>query len=443
MKTVQRGSRAVRVAAETDVLVVGGGPTGVGAALAAASEGAKVLLVERHGMLGGMWTAGLLNPVFDSRKGWLVDSLATRLKNAGAWKTTGGTEVFDVEAMKYTLDCLLNEASVEFWFHALGAEAIIEDNRVRGVVVQSKSGAEAILAKVVIDCTGDGDIAASAGVPFQNGRERDGLAQPMTLMFEIAGIQGLGNLRSEELNVHEIFHHLQEAITEHRLPIHLPYGPQRSGTPYFIALQANGTAAIQATHVYKVDATDVRDVSRATVEARRQVHEIFMPALRGVPGLEGIRLVQTGASIGIRESRHLEGRYRLELDDMLKARRFDDAVTAIGFHIDTHEVDPDNPLDRKLPDLPPGITRHTVPACEIPYRCLVPKQIEGLLFAGRCISGSHTVHSAYRVTGTCMGMGQAAGLAAALAVDRNIMPCAIDGAALHAALAHRGVRFLP
>jgi hypothetical protein len=434
-------SRRIPVAAEVDVIVVGGGPTGVGAALAAAGEGAHVLLVERHGLLGGMWTAGLVNPVFDSGKGWLVESLVSRLKEDGAWKTIG-MNVFDVERMAYTLEKLLVQAGVEFWFHALGVEAIVEHGRVRGVLVQSKSGSEAILGKVTIDCTGDGDIAASAGVPYRKGREADGLMQPMTLMFEIDGIRNLDSVPAGQVKVHEIFKLLEKAIADYGLPIRLPYGPQRSGTPYLISLIGEGTAAIQATHVYKADATDVREVTRATVEARRQVHEVFMPALRRIPGLEQIRLRRTGASIGIRESRHLEGLYRLELNDMLAERRFEDAVTFIGFHIDTHEVDPDNPHDRKLPELPPGVTRHTVKGCEIPLRCLIPATVDGLLFAGRCISGSHPVHSAFRVTGTCMAMGQGAGLAAAWAAKQDVAPRELDGKAIRAALEARGVKFL-
>jgi threonine dehydrogenase-like Zn-dependent dehydrogenase len=440
--TIPWTARQIRVAAEADVLVIGGGPTGVGAALASAHAGAKVLLIERHGMLGGMWTAGLVNPVFDVAKGWLVDQLVDRLKQAGAWKNIG-MNVFDVETMAYTLERMLVQAGVDFWFHATGAEAIVEDGCVRGVLVQSKSGTEAVLGRVTIDCTGDGDIAASAGVPFQKGRESDGLMQPMTLMFEIAGIRGLGELPLGQVKVHELYRQLAKSIADHELGVHLPYGAQRSGTPYLVSLVAEGTAVIQGTHVYKVDATDAREVTRATVEARRQVHEVFLPALRHIPGLEQIRLTRTGASIGIRESRHGEGCYRLELADMLAGRRFDDAVTFIGFHIDTHEIDPDNPRDQKLPTFPPGVTRHNVQHCEVPYRCMLPRMIDGLVFAGRSISGSHHAHSAFRVTGTCMAMGQGAGLAAAMAATGQVEPRGIDGRALRRALEDLGVQYLP
>jgi hypothetical protein len=442
-KFVTEPARQVPVAAKVDVLVAGGGPAGVGAALAAATEGAKTLLLERHGMLGGMWTAGLLNPLFDPHKGWIVDRLIEALRNRGVWVRKGSMDVFDVETMKFVLERLTADAGADFWLHCPVTEPIVEGNRVRGVIVESKSGREAVLAKTVIDCTGDGDVAARAGVPFELGRPRDGLCQPMTLMFEICGFDGFRDVPAERVKVHEFMRDLRAAAQEHACDVTFPYGPQRSGTPFLIATPGKAVAVIQATHVYKIDPTDARQVSRATVEARRQVHEIFLPIMRRIPGLENIRLAQTAPQIGIREGRRIEGRYRLDLDDLLAARRFDDAVTSTGFHLDVHEIDPDNPKDKKLPTLPDGMTRHTVPQCDIPYRCLIPEKMDGLLMAGRCISGTHVAHGVYRVTGTCMAMGQAAGLAAAIAAANAVPPAGVDGKELHRTLVDRGTRFLP
>jgi hypothetical protein len=439
---VAEPARKTPVAAKVDVVVVGGGPSGVGAALGAASLGAKTLLLERHAMLGGMWTAGLLNPLFDPHKGWMVDRLIDALQNRDAWVRKKGMDLFDTEAMKFVLEQMLAEANVDFWYHCPATEPIVEGRRVRGVILESKSGREAVLAETVIDCTGDGDMAARAGVPFEMGRASDGLCQPMTLMFEIDGYEGFRNLPADQLVSHEFFKDLQGVIDKEQLPIRLPYGPQRSGTPYFIALPGKAVAVVQATHVYRVNAADARQMSRATVEARRQVHEIFLPAMRRLPGLENLRLSQTAPQIGIRESRRIEGRYHLELDDLLQSRQFDDAVTSIGFHMDLHELDP-NDTKPKLPPLPPGVTRHTITKCDIPYRCMLPKEVEGLLVAGRCISGSHEAHATYRVTGTCMAMGQAAGLAAAMAVQNKTLPHQLDGRQLHQALRDRGVQFLP
>jgi hypothetical protein len=439
-KFVAEPVRRTPVAADVDVLVVGGGPAGVGAALGAAAEGAKTLLLERHGMLGGIWTAGLLNPLFDPNKGWMVDRMVDALRARGAW-VHRAMDVFDTEAMKYVLEQLMADVKADFWYHSPATEPVIDGDRVRGVIVESKSGREAVLARVVIDCTGDGDVAARAGVPFEMGRDRDGLHQPMTLMFEITGFESFRGMAADAVATHEFHRDLKQAIGEHGLPIELPYGPQRSGTPYLIAVPGKAVAVVQATHVYRAAATDARAVSRATVEARRQVHEVFLPAMRRIPGMENIRLSQTAPQIGIREARRVEGRYRLGLEDLLESRRFEDAVTSTGFHLDLHELDP-NDTSPKLPPLPQGVTRHTIPQCDIPYRCLVPKRVAGLLVAGRCMSGSHEAHGVYRVTGTCMAMGQAAGLAAAMASRDDVPPHAIDGKKLHQALVERGAKFL-
>lgn len=438
---VLEAPRNTPVVAEVDVLVCGGGPTGIGAALAAAGEGARTLLLERHAMLGGMWTAGLLNPFFNPFKGWLVDRLVHELERQRVWERKVWY-VFDTETLKVVLERMAEEAGVEFWYHCPVVDTIVEDGRVRGVITESKSGRQAVLAKAVVDCTGDGDVSVRAGVPYEMGRPRDGLSQPMTMMFEISGFEKLGGAPAERLETLNLMSHLQQAIADNGLEIKLPYGPNIHGTPAFIPLPGRRLAVVQATHVYKVDATNTRDVTRATVAARRQVHEVFMAAMRHIPGMENIRLNQTASTIGIRESRHLEGRYRLTFDDMLKARRFEDAVTSVNFAIDIHEIDPDDPAPTR-PDLPEGVTFDNLSMCDIPYRCLLPREVEGLLFAGRCLSGSHDTHAAYRVTGTCMATGQAAGLAAALAADRGVSPSEVDGTDLHQRLAEKGVRFLP
>jgi hypothetical protein len=444
-KTIAEKPRQTRVVREVDVVIAGGGPTAMGAALAAASEGMKVLVLERHGMLGSVWTAGLLNPLMDSDKGWLVAELIGRLRKAGAWddrqSRPGGFHmpVFDVETMKYVLECMMVERGIEFWYHALVTDAVMEGNRVLGAIVESKSGREAVLGKVVIDCSGDGDLSARAGVPFTLGREKDGLAQPCTLMFEIDNIKSFGKVKADDLKVHDMYLALQQAIEDHHLPIKLPYGPQRFGTPYLIKLPRPGAAAIQATHMYKIDCTDTRAVTWATVEGRRQAQEIFMQAMKFIPGLEDIRLTVTASTVGVRESRHLHGRYLLDLEDLLQSRHFEDAITSVNFPIDVHEIDPQSTEPKLV--LPAGVNASKPAVCDIPFRSLLPEHLTGMLFAGRCLSGSHIAHAAYRVTGTCMATGQAAGLAAAMAVKRGIPPHKVDGSELRANLVKRGAVF--
>jgi hypothetical protein len=411
-----------------DVLVVGGGPAGVGAALAAGREGAKTLLVERHGMLGGMWTAGLINPLFEfHKKGWIVAELIQRLESEGAWRPHRSRNTFDIEVMVRLLETMMAEAKVEFWYHVLMTDTVVEQGRVRGVVMESKAGREAVLAKVVVDCTGDGDVAARAGAPYELGRLSDGLMQPMTLMFEI---EGAGDY-AQETKPHT-YDEMVKAIAEHNLGIELPFG-RVNYAPAIILMPRPGSAVVQATHVYRLNGLDPRDVTRGIIAARKQARDL-VEVMRHMPGLENVRLIRTAPTLGIRETRRIRGQYRLTMDDLSEGRRFDDAVTFCSFGVDIHEPAPGA-------GIPSGHGAKMRPY-EIPYRCLVPQGVENLLVAGRCISGSHEAHASYRVTGTCMAMGQAAGLAAAWSAQEGAPPAALPGQNLRQMLAQKGVGFL-
>lgn len=427
---VVEAPRRTAVVADYDVLVVGGGPAGVMAALAAARSGSRVLCVERHGMLGGVWTAGLLNPVFDAKeKGWLVQELIDELRKAGAWQTWiwNDTDVFDTEVMKLVLEQMFEKAGVDFWYHSMVVDAIVEQSRVRGAIIESKSGREAVLANVVIDCSGDGDFAALAGAAFALGRHHDGLCQPLTMMFEVDGVKNYR--QSDTFTLHA---QLLESIKRQGSPIQLPFD-RVNYAPWVIHVPREDAASVQATHVYRVSALDVRAMSKATAKARQQAHDL-VTLMRSIPGMENIRLTQTAPAIGVRECRRIQGHYTLSLDDLKTGNRFADAITFGRFGVDIHEVNPGN--NEKS-----AHHTRTLPY-EIPLRCLLPAKIEGLLMAGRCISGTHEAHASYRVTGICMGMGQAAGLAASMAVHEKTLPQALDGAAVKAELVARGVGFL-
>ncbi|HUT56454.1 MAG TPA: FAD-dependent oxidoreductase [Phycisphaerae bacterium] len=426
---VVESPRRLPIRRDVDVLVCGGGPAGCGAALAAAREGARTLLVERHGMLGGLWTAGLLNPFFECiGRGYVVQDLIDRLAAAGAWRPWYYSHTFDVEVMARTLEVMAADAGVELLYHTLVADAIVEGDRVRGVVIESKAGRQAVLAKVVIDATGDGDVAARAGCAYEFGRLADGLVQPMTLMFEIRGAGEFPEMNAAP----PLYDAMTKAIAEHGLDYHMPI-QRTNAAPWIIHTPAPGSAAVQMTHVYRMNPLDPADLTRATIETRRQAHEAIK-VLRRVPGLKKIELVRTAPQIGVRETRRILGRHYLTLDDLAAGRSFPDAVTACAFVVDIHTIDPnsDAPIAHEAKSRP----------YEIPYRCMLPQDRRGLLLSGRCISGSHEAHASYRVTGTAMAIGQAAGLAAAWAVRDKLDLDQVPGDRLRAALADRGARFL-
>lgn len=423
--------RTLTVRSEYDVVVCGGGPAGTGAALAAAREGAKTLLIEKYGMLGGVWTTGFLNPFFEcAGRGWLVDELVQNLTKAGAFaswrKERYGDSVFDVESMRRVLEQMMAAAGVNLLYYTQVADAVVENDRLRGVVIESKAGREVILAKVVIDSTGDGDVFARAGCEYELGRASDGMLQPMTLMFEISGLPD----GWEQSSSQELYDQMIAVIEKHQLGYKLPY-PRCGYAPWVINTPVSGMADVQCTHV-KVHPLDPAGLTRGTIDCRRQAYET-VEVLRRIPGMENVKLTHSAAQIGVREARRLRGRYYLTARDLIDGRRFEDAVTSCAFVIDIHDLEKGG-TDQDM-------AKVRIKPYEIPYRAMIPESLRGLLVAGRCISGSHEAHASYRVTGTAMALGQAAGMAAAWAVRDEMELDAVDGKKLREVLKNRGAKF--
>ena len=426
---VVEAPRQLEIRDEYDVVVCGGGPAGVGAGLAAAREGVKVLLIEQYGMLGGVWTAGLLNPFFECMgRGYLVDELVDRLTQDGAFRKWRAHDyTFDIEAMRRTLEMMMGQAGVDLLYYTLVTDAIVQEDRLRGVVIESKAGRQAVMGKVVIDCTGDGDVLARSGCEYEIGREEDGMIQPMTLMFEVRGLPDGWEMNSSQ----DLYDKMMGVIEEHQLGYELPY-PRCGYAPWVINTPMAGMADVQCTHVFQLNPLDPADLTRGTIDCRRQAAET-VDIFRRIPGMEEVELTHSAAQIGVREARRLRGRYYLQAEDLIEGRRFEDAVTSCAFVIDVHDPEKGGTEE--------DLGKVRIKPYEIPYRSLIPESLRGLLVAGRCISGSHEAHASYRVTGTAMALGQAAGMAGAWAVRDDSELDAVDGRDLRASLEKWGAKF--
>ena len=316
MKTIQEHLETP-VAGTYDVIVAGGGPAGVGAALAAARAGVKTLLVEQYGFLGGMWTAGMVIPIWDwENKGGIMQEIIDRLTACGNAIYTGPLLGFDIEAMKVLLDQMMQESGVDILFHSYFSAPVLDGNNLEGVIVENKSGREAYLAHTVIDCTGDGDVAARAGAPFKIGRDEDGAMQPMTMMFKLGDMDYVQAMDYFPIPIEktELFFHMEHAATASGLE-NYEFNFER---PYILSLPASHQGIAEMTHVRSKSGIDARDLSRAEMEGRKLVQEAMHFFTSYMPQFRHAYLDQTAAHIGVRETRRIMGEYELTIDDLFE-----------------------------------------------------------------------------------------------------------------------------
>jgi len=398
-----------------DVVVVGGGPGGFSAAVAAARQGARVLLVERYGFLGGMATAGLVNPFmsYKLRGERLTSSVFNELIDI--MEREGALDerqvVFDDEVMKLVLDDMMKRHGVDLLLHSFFLAADVNERRIERIHTAGKSGVVSIQGKVFVDSTGDGDLAARAGATVEKGRPQDGFSQPMTLCFRVGGVSG-------ELPAGELRDELTEILLEAKAAGEV--NQPRENVLIFPTL-IPGAYHFNTTRIVKKDATDTLSMTEAEIEGRRQVRELLALFKQRSPRFKQAYLMKVAAQTGVRESRRVMAGYVIGEADVLAARKFEDGVSRSTYPIDIHNPTGEGTVIKRVPE---------GDYYEIPYRCLVPGTPDNLLVGSRCISSTHEAHSSLRVMPVVAGIGEAAGTAAAMAVAKRCAPREVSGAKL-------------
>ena len=452
MKEIIEPSRHIPVRDEVDVLVVGGGPAGLMAAQAAALvEGTKVMLIENRGSLGGNMTQGLPLLGFLGRKGnEIIKGLPLRfvetLRSRGqathhrACPLHVSLTMIDPEGTKRLAWEIMEESGVKVLMYVMFVDVIKEGDQVKGVIIESKKGREAILAKTVVDCTGDGDVAFRAGAPMAYGNE-NGIAQPPTLMFSMRGVDSR-KLRDAVVDHPDIYdidfipneffraddnctmvgfrNQIRQAREQgYKLPV------ERT---IFMTGMAPDEWWVNMSRVNGVDATDPEQYTHGEEECIKQNAEIVRYLKAFIPGFENAYVDRVAPFMGIRETRRIIGEYILTEQDIFDCARFDDAIGVAAYPVDLH-----HPVGGDC-------TLMWCPDCyDIPYRCLVPLKVDGLICAGRDISATHLALASVRVMGPAMCLGEAAGKAAALCARDGVQPRELDVRKLRKALLDEGV----
>ncbi len=408
-ETLRQPAIDIPILEKVDVCVCGAGPAGVSAALAAARQGAVTRLVDVNGCAGGIWTAGLLCWFQGHKqKTGIVNELREALLKRGcAWDEKKSGFAAEVDQMKLLLEELCGAAGVKMLHHTRVVDGHVENGRLTHAIIENKSGRQAIAAEVFIDATGDGDLAARSGCGFDLGIGPDHVMQPMSLIAIATGP------RSEDIA--DCLRGFAEPLGKN--PRHvLKAEMERAGvTPSyagpFMTMLREGLYLLMINHQYGVSGIDAQDVTDATIEARAEVHAL-VDALRSLGGRwQDFRMVVTAEHIGVREARRIHGRAEVDQTFLRDGRRVPDPVCTGRYPIDVHH------LGQQI-----ALERFSVKPYQIPYRALVAKDVEGLMMAGRCISGDFIAHSSYRVTGNASTLGEAAGLAASVCVEKRVLP---------------------
>jgi len=438
---------------QSEVIVAGGGPAGVCAAIAAARAGAKVLLVEQYGQLGGMSTMGSVLPwmTFHDKQGFqtirgIAEEIVQRLIKIGRSRghvpdTMGETSTitpFDPEALKALLAQMCREAGVELLFHTFLFKVETKGRAIKALYAANKDGEICFEAECFIDATGDADLAALSGCAYEKGRAEDGMMQPVTMNFSMANVD-FEKIRQYMVENPKDFHFNTQLDQLDELPNSVSgffskweQGKREMGLNIerdrllFFRGYRDDIAAVNTTRVIGIDGTRAEDLTRADIEGREQAMAVAELLTRYVPGFENAYILSTGAVIGVRETRRILGRYVMTREDLVAGRMFRDTIAVNAYTIDVHQPDG------------AGFIQYEVPAYGISYKALLPVELDNLAVAGRSVSTTREAQGSVRTTPSCMAMGQAAGTAAALAVKSSRILADVDIARLQNTLRENG-----
>lgn len=445
-----------------DLVIIGGGVSGCMAAIAAARLRVKVLLVEEHGFLGGSLTSmgvgpmmSFHNPAGEQVVRGIPDELIQRLVRRGASPghipdtTTYCNTVtpFDSEELKIELEAMLRDAGGCVLYHTQLASALVHSDEIQRIILCNKAGLTGVTAKVFIDATGDGDLAARSGVPFVQGRGSDSAVQPMTMNLKVANVDTDAIRRYATEHPEDFLWHggAEEGVKR------LGYSPRLSLAGFlsewerarecgeidiprdqvlFFETAEPGIVIVNTSRITGLDPTDPFQLSEAESIGRRQCVQIFQFLRQHAVGFQRAIRMDSSAKVGVRESRHIFGQYVLKDDDLISIKEFPDVIAMGGYPIDIHS--PAN-IETHSRHLPPNA------AYQIPLRCLLPQKIKNLVVVGRCISATHEASAAFRVTPISMAIGQAGGVVAAEAILQSVPPNNVSYSKVQKTLLSQGV----
>lgn len=413
-----------------DVLVCGAGPAGICAAVASARQGAHTALLERYGIPGGNLTSGCVGPILGSVSSGTMRDELTALLGVQSNDMDGTTGVaHDMERAKIALTKFLDCDNLDVYLQTPVADAWMEGSHIRGVIVSTKEGLRALGAKTVIDATGDGDVAVFAGCDYEKGRE-DGLMQPVTVEFtlddvaEDEAIVCIGDIDNVAFRGQRFLDWTKQQAQQGVIP-------ENTAAVRLHPTVHQGSRQVNTTQVNGVDSTRVETLYSAELELRRQMEILTDFFRRELPGYGHCKIVGSASTTGIRESRRIQGDYRITGEECASGKRFADVIVhKADFLVDIHNPAGSGQADAKI--------QRCIPY-DLPYGCFVPRKVEGLYVAGRCISGTHRAHASYRVMSICMAMGQAVGIAAAMCAQEDCLPRRLEVSRLQKQLTALGI----